>query len=385
MLRKTAVIAVLILVVSSFTLGSTVRVQTVTAAGNEGVALERFTQEWGPAGLPPMADSIGAGRLQKMAGVVSQGYVQYMPDEEDAFPPAAGFVGAGFMQMIPGMEGAAQPVAGFVSAGRVLEMPETVISEGYVPDLPDAEFTTMVIYMNDSRLERSAMPGFSYAAPVEWQLAGAAGGVLVHEGRMPDNLTIKSRMAMFKPGGAPEFFDFVWKMAYMGKRAEAGSLAVYSGHMMIPERNGSFEKVSPFGFIRGPPIGAIEISSDMVVDLANLPVDLSADVSADQTDDTYNNEISAGQTNWHSASVGNAVKSVNVDLKWRNPDGKLRLVVYTPDGKVLGPYYDDSDGKTDGRINLNIANPSGVASGEWHLKVTDMATLGNNDYYVRTY
>ncbi len=60
-------------------------------------------------------------------------------------------------------------------------------------------------------------------------------------------------------------------------------------------------------------------------------------------------------------------------------------MVYTPDGKVLGPYYDDSDGKTDGRINLNIANPSGVAAGEWHLKVTDMDTLGDNDYYVKTY
>jgi hypothetical protein len=60
-------------------------------------------------------------------------------------------------------------------------------------------------------------------------------------------------------------------------------------------------------------------------------------------------------------------------------------MIYTPDGKVLGPYYDDSDGQTDARINLNVANPSGVASGEWHLKVTDLDTLGSDDYYVKTY
>ncbi len=101
--------------------------------------------------------------------------------------------------------------------------------------------------------------------------------------------------------------------------------------------------------------------------------------------DLYNNEISGGQTNWHKVDLSNAVKSFNIDLKWQNVNDSLRLLLYSPDGKILGPYYDDSDGKIDGRINLNIANPSGVASGEWQLKVTDMSTLGTDDYYVKTY
>jgi hypothetical protein len=383
MLRKTAVIAVLILIISSFTLGSTVRLQTVAAAGNEGVAPEQFTRERGPAGFPQMAGFIGVSRVQNVSHVVNQGYAGNMPDEKGTFSTVAGFAVAGFVPIIPGTKGAVRPVAGFDSAGLMLKITDTVISEGYVQDMPEADFTTMVIYMNDSRLEWPAPPVFSYVAPAEGQSVATAGGMLVHGGRMPDNLTIKTRMAMLHPGGAPEIFDFVWKKTHGDKRAEAGSFAVFSGHMAIPERKGSFETALPFGVIYHP--AAIEINSEMVVDLASLPVDVSADVSADQTDDIYNNEISAGQTNWHSASVGNAVKSVNVDLKWNNTDGKLRLVVYTPDGKVLGPFYDDADGRDDARINLNIANPSGAASGEWHLKVTDMTTLGNNDYYVRTY
>jgi hypothetical protein len=98
----------------------------------------------------------------------------------------------------------------------------------------------------------------------------------------------------------------------------------------------------------------------------------------------YNNEISGGQTNWHSATIGTA-RSFNVDLKWSDPDGKLRLVVYTPDNKVLGPYYDTSYGDKDGEICLNIANPSGVAEGKWYFKVTDMSKTGKVDYYFKTY
>jgi hypothetical protein len=363
MLRKTAAIAVLILILSSFTLGSTVQIQTVPAAGNEGGAPEQFTQECGLAAFPALAGSIGADHAQKIAGFVSQGHVQNIPDPENAFPP----------------------VAGFITTGRMPEMPETVIYESNVQDGLETEFSTLVVYLNDSRIERTMPGGFSFVAPGEGQPAGATGGLMVRTGHMPDNLTIKSRMSLLKPGGAPEFFDFLWERTHVGKTREAGSMAVFSGHLTIPGRNSSAEMASPFGVLYGSSVGTIEINGDLVVDLANLPVDVATADDSVQTEDIYNNQIAAGQTNWHSASVDSAVESVNVDLKWENPDGKLRLVVYTPDGKVLGPFYDDSDGKTDGRINLNIANPTGVASGEWQLKVTDMSTLGSDDYYVKTY
>ncbi len=67
MLRKTAVIAVLILMMSSFTLGSTGRIQTVAATGNEGNVPAQSAQERGTAFLPTLADIITMGHAKAMA------------------------------------------------------------------------------------------------------------------------------------------------------------------------------------------------------------------------------------------------------------------------------------------------------------------------------
>ena len=127
------------------------------------------------------------------------------------------------------------------------------------------------------------------------------------------------------------------------------------------------------------------------VKIASLNNDTSMNASRDNTtrdisamDSPYNNEISGGQTCWHSATL-DAVKSFNVDLKWSDPGDDFRLVIYTPDNKVLGPYDDESYGQHDGEINLNIANPSGVAAGKWYFKITDLSTSGKDEYYIKTY
>lgn len=98
----------------------------------------------------------------------------------------------------------------------------------------------------------------------------------------------------------------------------------------------------------------------------------------------YNQAVKAGDDNWHTVNVAEAIDSMDVDLMWEEGDSDLRLMIYTPDGKVLGPYYDDADGKTDGRIYLNITNSEGLAAGEWYLKVSDTALVGETDYYVKT-
>jgi hypothetical protein len=75
----------------------------------------------------------------------------------------------------------------------------------------------------------------------------------------------------------------------------------------------------------------------------------------------------------------------NFDLKWNNPADDLRLMIYTPDGHVLGPYTDVSDGRTDGRINMEIDNQNGVADGTWLFKVTGMSVSGKDEYYIRAW
>jgi hypothetical protein len=167
--------------------------------------------------------------------------------------------------------------------------------------------------------------------------------------------------------------------SHQGFGGTPGEFDNFTGHLVIPW-GGSGAVFGPDGPL---PVngGNIELNSSMLVDLANVTFANATTAKADQ----YNNEIAGGQTNRHKVDLSNAVKSFNVDLKWQDINDSLRLPLYSPDGKILGPYYDNSDGKTDGRINPNIANPSGVASGEWQLKVTDMSTLGTDDYYVKTY
>ncbi len=117
--------------------------------------------------------------------------------------------------------------------------------------------------------------------------------------------------------------------------------------------------------------GEVQLLNDTIVtsDIANV----------------YDNEIMPGETNWHQAYVSGTPATFNFELKWNNTGDALRVVVYTPDGKELGPYYDDSDGVTDGCIDMEISNPDGIANGDWTFKVTDTGVTGKDEYYLKTW
>jgi hypothetical protein len=92
--------------------------------------------------------------------------------------------------------------------------------------------------------------------------------------------------------------------------------------------------------------------------------------------------ISQGETNWHSKIVSTNINTLNVDLNWGDTTDSLRLKIYTPDGYVLGPYFDNADGPIDGRINLDIYNPYGIAKGTWRYEVYGYSVVGTEDYYI---
>ena len=73
---------------------------------------------------------------------------------------------------------------------------------------------------------------------------------------------------------------------------------------------------------------------------------------------------------------------LNVDLNWGDQTDSLRLTIHTADGYVLGPYFDNADGATDGRINLDITNPNGIAKGTWNYEVYGYSVDGTEDYYI---
>lgn len=92
--------------------------------------------------------------------------------------------------------------------------------------------------------------------------------------------------------------------------------------------------------------------------------------------------ITQGQTNWHTKDVTTFITTLNVDLNWGNPSNSLRLTIYSPDGYVFGPYFDNADGVINGRINLNIRNPDGIAKGTWHYEVYGYSVVGTQSYSI---
>ena len=92
--------------------------------------------------------------------------------------------------------------------------------------------------------------------------------------------------------------------------------------------------------------------------------------------------IMQGETNWHTKNVNSYVTVLNVDLNWGDSSDSLRLGIYTPDWQYLGEFYDSADGKVNGRINIDISNPAGIAQGTWHYEVYGYSVFETEDYYL---
>ncbi len=97
---------------------------------------------------------------------------------------------------------------------------------------------------------------------------------------------------------------------------------------------------------------------------------------------TVSSSITQGQTNWHSEIVSGFYTSLHVDLNWGDQYDSLRLKIYTPDGYTLGPYYDNADGNTDGRINIYVNNANGIAQGTWYYEVYGDSVTGTQSYTI---
>jgi hypothetical protein len=167
------------------------------------------------------------------------------------------------------------------------------------------------------------------------------------------------------------------------------------GKMMVIPAGQDMPRLFPvFFFKHQGPVGSdrVHYIADTAFDVDGAQLSfkgevqlLSDTVVTGEIADIYNNEIMPGETNWHQAYVSGSPATFNFELKWNNSDDALRVVVYTPDGNELGPYYDDSDGVTDGCINMEISNPDGVANGAWSFKVTDTGVTGKDEYYLKTW
>jgi len=94
--------------------------------------------------------------------------------------------------------------------------------------------------------------------------------------------------------------------------------------------------------------------------------------------------ISQGQIVAYSRVISPGTSSMIVDLNWVNSANSLSLTIVAPDA-TLGPYYDLSDGQTDGRIALSISSSTGLTPGTWKFYVKGYQVSGVQTYSFVTY
>jgi hypothetical protein len=94
--------------------------------------------------------------------------------------------------------------------------------------------------------------------------------------------------------------------------------------------------------------------------------------------------ITQGETDWYSVIVPSGAASITANLNWGDTADSLSLTAIAPDG-TIGPYYDVSDGVTDGRIFLTISRTGGIAAGTWYFKVYGESVQGSQGYNFVAY
>lgn len=101
-----------------------------------------------------------------------------------------------------------------------------------------------------------------------------------------------------------------------------------------------------------------------------------------ETGKSISSSVIQGQTNLHYNTISGFYTLLSVDLNWGTSSNSLRLKIYSPDGYTFGPFYDNYDGSTDGRIIVNIQNPNGIAQGSWRYEVYGYSVTGIESYTI---
>ena len=86
--------------------------------------------------------------------------------------------------------------------------------------------------------------------------------------------------------------------------------------------------------------------------------------------------IAQGQSKWYSRAISGYQTDMEIDLYWGNPSNSLSMTIYTPDGYVCGPYYDNCDGRLDGYIPCHLYRSSGLPKGTYYVKVYGYSVYG---------
>jgi len=130
-------------------------------------------------------------------------------------------------------------------------------------------------------------------------------------------------------------------------------------------------------------IGDYVITSGYDLDLTETQV-LAADSQSSVKSNSYS--ITEGQSRIHIFNPGQNCRRVIIDVDWSDKDNELSLGVESPD-TIYDPFYDDIDGRTDGRIYVSISKSSGgyLPEGDWSNTIRGESVSGTEYYKYAVY
>lgn len=92
------------------------------------------------------------------------------------------------------------------------------------------------------------------------------------------------------------------------------------------------------------------------------------DTGVDHLLSPHETKMDGNKTALFSKYVASGTQYIIVSLYSGDKDDPISVTIIAPD-KTLGPYYDESDGIVDGRIDLKISNPEGLTPGLWKFLI----------------
>jgi hypothetical protein len=93
--------------------------------------------------------------------------------------------------------------------------------------------------------------------------------------------------------------------------------------------------------------------------------------------------ITQCQAQYYSYYVPNNWHGLTVDLNWGNSANSLQYTLYAADGSEAGPYYDNADGRIDGRICIYLSrNGAVIPTGTYYDMVYGYKVTGTEDYTI---
>jgi len=111
-------------------------------------------------------------------------------------------------------------------------------------------------------------------------------------------------------------------------------------------------------------IGNLNLSQKLDLNLENAVTDKSGCRIIGYMDQS----VTQGEMKPFHREMPEGLDRFTYDLFWQDANSSLKLTIFAPDGK-MGPYYDESDGKKNGRIYVQVFRPEGIAAGDWYAVV----------------